>query len=234
MIVPSYPGFTTILVLTKSSPYGSLGPYELRDKKGRNMENLYQFSKIYPTVPSVSIPYTKRYPKIVWTWKEEKHIVDGMITDAYWKWREAGMNNEDAVRYPVGNGEWKKTCVGCIREEDIHKDDIPLLSYIESRKQIYLPLYCNLVQEKEQYKDLVRRYKEGENLLICETDGSHQESLPYYMEKYGVDISFIEKDSMPVTERNLAIMLDDELHPSSLVYLRSITPSWMLYCLIKD
>lgn len=37
---PSYPGFTPILVLTKSSAYGSLGPYCLKDEKGRIMENL--------------------------------------------------------------------------------------------------------------------------------------------------------------------------------------------------
>lgn len=37
---PSYPGFTPIIVLTKSSKYGSLGPYVLRDEKGRIFENI--------------------------------------------------------------------------------------------------------------------------------------------------------------------------------------------------
>lgn len=42
---PSYEGFTPIICLTKSTEYGSLGPYELKDEDGRIMENSYQFSK---------------------------------------------------------------------------------------------------------------------------------------------------------------------------------------------
>ena len=41
---PSYEGFTPIICLTKSTEYGSLGPYELKDEDGRIMENSYQFS----------------------------------------------------------------------------------------------------------------------------------------------------------------------------------------------
>jgi hypothetical protein len=42
---PSFDGFTPILVLTKSSAYGALGPYVLKNKKGQIMEDIYQFSK---------------------------------------------------------------------------------------------------------------------------------------------------------------------------------------------
>lgn len=51
---PDYPGFTPILCLTKSTPYGSLGPYVLKNKEGYFLEcvhayinesNLYNFSK---------------------------------------------------------------------------------------------------------------------------------------------------------------------------------------------
>jgi len=48
---PTYQGFTNILVLTKSSAYGDLGPYLLKDKYGRIMENIYQSQKCYPVVP---------------------------------------------------------------------------------------------------------------------------------------------------------------------------------------
>jgi len=36
---PVYEGYTPIVVLTKSSKYGDLGPYELKDENGRIMEN---------------------------------------------------------------------------------------------------------------------------------------------------------------------------------------------------
>jgi len=34
------PGFTTILCLTPSSPYGSISPYCLKNKQGQLMENV--------------------------------------------------------------------------------------------------------------------------------------------------------------------------------------------------
>ena len=36
----SFPGFSEILVLTKSSKYGAIGPYVLVDEKCRIMENI--------------------------------------------------------------------------------------------------------------------------------------------------------------------------------------------------
>lgn len=43
-IDPTYPNFTPIICLTSSTEYGFLGPYELKDEKGRIMENIWQFS----------------------------------------------------------------------------------------------------------------------------------------------------------------------------------------------
>ncbi len=40
-IHPAFPGFTPIVVLTKSSAYGELGPYVLTDEKGCIMENIW-------------------------------------------------------------------------------------------------------------------------------------------------------------------------------------------------
>lgn len=44
---PSYSGFTNILCLTKSSPYGDLSPYVLTNKRDQLLENAYQFVKLY-------------------------------------------------------------------------------------------------------------------------------------------------------------------------------------------
>jgi hypothetical protein len=86
------------------------------------------------------------------------------------------------------------------------------LTYVQARKQIYLPIYCELVKQQPQFKRLVDRWRNGENLLILEVDGPHQESLAYYQEKYGVGESFIEHDTILATFQNLKIMLNDVKH----------------------
>lgn len=56
------------------------------------------------------------------------------------------------------------------------------------------------------------KLENGENLLICEVDGPHQESLEYYREKYKVQESFIENNSIEVTFENMKIMLEHTKH----------------------
>src|SRR3989338_6960780 len=100
---PSFMNFTSILCLTKSSKYGELGPYVLKNSKNQIMENIYQGSKIYKTVPK-SIQYYSRYDKtVIWNHPAECHMNDkNEILPSYWKWREKLMNNSYHVRYPVG------------------------------------------------------------------------------------------------------------------------------------
>ncbi len=88
-----------------------------------------------------------------------------------------------------------------------------LLNYIESRKAIYLPEYCRLVKEQQQYHDLQDMLKAGKNLLIIEVDGPIEASLPYYKEKYGVGDDFIENSTILVTVENMKILLNDPKHP---------------------
>lgn len=208
---PQLPGYTTVIVMTKTSAYGSLGPYVLKDDKGRIMENIWQGSKLYPRVPKVSVPFSQKYRRIVWTWPEEIHIdSDGNITDAYWKWREALMNNPDAVRYPVGITA-RHTCKCSILKTS---NGYERLDYIESRKKIYIPVYTKLIQEVDDFKELRQRHENGENLLIVEIDGPHHDSLNYYIEKYKVDKDFISVDNIiDVTVDNLKILLNDPKHP---------------------
>jgi len=53
-------------VLTKSSAYGSLGPYELRDQLGRTMEGIWQCSKVYPDVPASRQTYSRYDQTVIW------------------------------------------------------------------------------------------------------------------------------------------------------------------------
>lgn len=209
---PSYPGFTKILVLTKSTEYGSLGPYVLTDEKDRIMENVWQFQKLYKTVPAACEKLSRYDKTIIWQHPEETHIDKNKnITEKYWKWREKGMNNKYYVRYPVGFNNMSK-CVCAIKEFDDGTFSEPL-DYIQARKHIYVPLYCRLVKKQKQFKELQNRLKNGEKLLIIEVDGPHQESLDYYKEKYHVADNFITNYTIEVTKENMEIMLNDPKHP---------------------
>jgi hypothetical protein len=118
------------------------------------------------------------------------------------------MNTSDPIRYPVGWANRHK-CLCALSEDNL---DEPL-DYIQSRKKIYVPLFCRLVKEESQFKELKQRLCDGENLLIIEVDGPHEESLHHYISNYGVDSTFIEKDTMIVDKDHLKIMLNDSKHP---------------------
>ena len=208
-ITPHYDNFEKIIVMTKSSKYGSIGPYELKNDKGEIMENIYQFSKIYKWVPK-TVAYYSRYDRtVIWDYPKEIHIgEDGYILDKYYEWRETGFANKHAVRYPVGM-KHRSNCIGAIKDIDNDETEIRLLNYVDSRKQIYLPVYCELVEKQPLFKKLKEKLNKGINLLIIEVDGPHEEDLDYYKEKYNCGDDFIVNHTMLATEQNLKIMLND-------------------------
>lgn len=208
-VYPSYSGYTPILVLTKSSPYGSLGPYVLKNERGQIMENVWQFSKLYPWVPASKQTFSRWDGRVIWEHPQETHIDDNkQPTAKYWKWREKGLYNQEAVRYPVGNTPHRKLCMGCLSE----RDTSTLLPLADARREIYLYEYVRLVKRQPQYRELKTRLSQGEKLLIIEVDGPHEESLEYYKDSYGVDDTFIENRTMLACYRNLNIMLYDDRH----------------------
>lgn len=207
---PVYPGFTPIVVLMKGhNQWGVLGPYELRDDDDRIFENIYQYSKCYKEVPATTQRYSRWDQKVIWQHPKETHYINNQIQPAYWAWREKGMNNPYAVRYPVGFGNMHK-CLFAIKDQD---NPDKHLDYIEARIQIYIPIYCELVKKQAKFLELKERLDSGENLLIIEVDGPRQESLDYYQEKYDVEDDFIENDTMLATEENIHIMMLDSKHP---------------------
>ncbi len=208
---PNYTGFTQILVLTKSTEYGSLGPYELKDERGYIMENVWQGEKVYKDVPAVKLKYSRYSDIITWNYPKTKFMdVEGNLLDTYWTWRRKIMENQYYLRYPAGFYNMKN-CLYAIHEyEDGKMSD--KLDYITSRKVTYGPLYCRLVKKEKQFKELKQRLEGGENLLIIEVDGPHQESLDYYKEKYGVEDDFIENSTVLINEKHIQIMLNDPKH----------------------
>lgn len=214
---PEYPDFTEIEVMTPSTEYGSLSPYVLYRKipvgpgkvKRSLLENEWQSSKIYPSIPASRQTYSRYDRRVIWNWPAEKHVDDnGDLLPEYWTWRRHLKFNKDAVRYPVGFAHRGK-CIGACRDD--HPDE--RLDYISSRKLIYLPLYIQEVQQQRQFKELKERLAGGENLLIMEVDGPHQESTEYYESKYDVGPGFIEDGTMLCSPENLEIMLNDAKHP---------------------
>lgn len=205
-IDPSYQGFTTIVVLMKGhNKWGCLGPYELKDDKGRIMENIWQFSKVYEEIPKTIQHYSRWDKTVIWSYPEEKHIIEDKIQECYWKWRELGMNNSYAVRYPVGFGNMRLCKFALWGDER--------LDYITARIKIYVPLYISLVKKIKEFLELKKRVEKGDKLLIVEVDGPHEESMEYYKSEWGVGSNFIELDTMLATEENLTVMLNDPIHP---------------------
>jgi hypothetical protein len=205
---PSLPGFKSIKVMMKShSDWWPLSPYYLEDEKGRILENKWQFSKIYSDVPSVMQTYSRYNKQVIWQHPKEIHVTkDGILTKEYWAWRRKGMECPYAIRYPVGYYHRHK-CLGAL------KSGYPqILDYIESRKQIYLPEYVNAVRKEPLFNRLVEMLRNGENLLILEVDGPHQESLSYYKEKYGTS-NFIRDHCMEAKREYLQFMLEEPKHP---------------------
>ena len=206
---PEYDGYTSIVVLTKNfsskGPYYQIGPYDLKDKKDRIMENIWQFSKVYQKISAVK---RKQAKKIIWDHPSETHVENGKLTKKYYDWRKKGMNSKFAIRYPLQYKQMK-TCLYALEEPDSTEK----LGYIQSRKKIYLPVYCDLVKKHKLFKDLKKKLKNGEKLLIIEVDGPHQEDLDYYIEKYKVKKDFIKNDTMLVNKKNINIMLNDKIHP---------------------
>ena len=209
---PSYPGFKRILCLTPCSSYGEISSFSLRDKKGRIVENVWQFSKHYESVPRSVQPYSRRDRRVIWDHPAEIHRSDGVPNEAYAQWRKKGMNHNEAVRFPVGR-KHRTECVCAYGElTDGGIDTEHPLNYVKARKEIYLPLVADAVKKTEKFAKLSRLLGGGENLLIVEVDGPHQESLQYYRDKYGVAEDFLVDHSVLVTTESMELLINDTKH----------------------
>ncbi len=138
-----------ITPVSKDDEWGSLSPFHLgpcRTPDGvmfMNMENLWQYSKVY-----------------------EDHLVNsndifhGEISRDWWEWHLKGSVSKQAHRYPMGKGakplfsKW-----GNLR-----------LSYISARKQIYVPEYAQLVIHEKKFKTLLKEYKKGAKIVLRDYD----------------------------------------------------------------
>lgn len=214
----SYPGFSDVVVTTASSAYGALSPFCLQDEKGRYHENIWQASKLYPYIPATEQTYSRWDKRVIWRHDTEIHTeAQGgtLVTlPAYWAWRQKLLMNPYPVRYPVGYHH-RHHCICSFRERPDGTIDPTPLDYVAARKQIYVPEYIRLVRKHPLFASLQQRLQAGENLLTLDVDGPHEESMPYYRQKYGVHSDFITRGSVLATPEHLELLLNDTKHPYS-------------------
>lgn len=216
---PDSDNFEKIIVMIQTdhlkNEYGSLSPYNLVDERGYLIENLWQFSKVYETVPEITQTFSTTNKRVVWKHAKETHIDnDGNITKEHIAWRQKGYTCKDPVRFPVGSS-WKarSSCKYALAiDESGQLNPEQKLNYVESRKRIYVKEYCASVKKHPDFKILKKKLEDGKNLMIIEVDGPHEESLEYYKERYAVKDDFIKNQSIECTVENMKIMLNDEKH----------------------
>ena len=189
------PSYTKVLIHVKHP----LSPYVLTDGEGCIFENVWQFSKIYKTVPEQK--QVQWYGS--WCHPHEVHLDgEGIPTEEYWEWREKGMRNKTAVRYPVGFYERRK-CLGTYFEES--DGAYSLLGYIEARKKIYVQLYKDYVQNHPVFLNLKKLLEEGTNLQINEVDG------PTYHHEY--PYNKVVKGSIEINKDTIEALLNNPKQP---------------------
>lgn len=209
---PELDGFETIVCVAADQKYKELSPFLLKDSYGHVLENIWQFSKVYETVPEMD---TKE-----WKHPAERHYdkKTKQLTEEYWKWREKGMNSERAIRFPVKRENSKKSVATLLKKGE----ELVFLNYIEARKQLYIPLYCQAVKQTAMFKHLQQNLSQGKNLLLVDYDGPKQNSLSYYKDKYRVTDNFIFQNTIEANAKNLSIMLHDDKHSFGHAYCLSL------------
>jgi len=76
-----------------------------------------------------------------------------------------------------------------------------------------MKLYEKTAKKTKMYKELLERKKNGENFVIIDIDGPHQESMPRYKKLYNVPDDFIDQDSVLINYKNVMILINDDKHP---------------------
>jgi len=199
-------GYRNVLIHTSASGLGGpLSPYVLRNEQGHLLENVWQFSKLYRKVEHQRIELSRHQPSnIIWQHPTEEHVdpVTGEPNAAYWAWREKGMRNKYAVRYPNGF-EGRKQCV-C----SIWHDGKQRLNYIEARKTIYCGEYARLAPLTPAFQKLRTLLEAGENLQLVEVDGPDPTLgyAPY-------DQISKENPGMLMTEATVRLLVNDARKP---------------------
>lgn len=251
---PSFPGFIPCVCLTASTKYGSLGPYVVRviedcSERGALIENAWHSFKVVPRIPAAQCTVSQYDKTVAWQYPEVAHVPDRhtQLVDmkAWLVWHDRLAHNPYPIRYPFTySPEVRATTLGVLPPETlaayranpapstIRANAQELLGVVAGRQQVYFRFYIPAVKQQPQYLELQRMLDRGMNLLLIDVDGPRTESLPYYQETYGVPDTWIERDTILCTVRNLRIMLHDTRHSCGHTYglaaaLLNLVPEFM-------
>lgn len=119
------------------------------NKIAKNLENAWQFSKVY------------------------KEYVDdnGDPTDKYFIWANKGWSDTYAQRYPKGKGAIPLYSYWKTIDKDTGKIVSHKWGYIEARKKIYFPLYAKSIINTKAFKEVKNRLDNGERIALWDFDG---------------------------------------------------------------
>lgn len=198
-ITSSLSGYKQIVIHPgKKHEFGHLSPYTLtlndwEGVKDVNVENSWQFSKVYKSVKQQdqwNFVVGHQGKVNVWSHPHETFTKDyDTLTQNYWLWRRKGFANPRAVRYPNGY-QCRHEVLYSLQLISSPTSRVRIwqeLDYVEARRAIYNrtmieAITCStdpdVVREFEQLKSLYRR---GERLIFSEVDGPAfvRDSHPY-------------------------------------------------------
>jgi hypothetical protein len=81
---PKKDGYTNVLIHTSEKGLGGkLSPYHLKNEQGQILENIWQFSKWYPSVESQCIPFSNLINLNHWEHPKEIHCINNQPTEEY-------------------------------------------------------------------------------------------------------------------------------------------------------
>ena len=136
-----------------------LGPIVTPDGiESLNLENLWQYSKVYPLI-----------------FNEELDVVRGVDknndpTPDFFEWRKRFLKSVKADRHP----SLPKSITGkdCLYSVYYNKEEKKWekLDYISARKKIYIPEYAKLVASTVTYKNLKERVDKGDKIALVDYD----------------------------------------------------------------
>ncbi len=141
------------------SPF-SLGPCNLYPDRetgemiiAKNMENAWQYSKVY----------------------KQHTDKKGNPTKEYWEWARTGWDTAAPHRYPMGRGAKPEYCFWSRYDGKTHAE--AKLKYIAARKAIYAPLYAEAVQKGHAWQELLKLYQSEKLIILRDYDGYDHDGL---------------------------------------------------------
>jgi hypothetical protein len=109
--------------------------------------------------------FTKVYPQHVGE--------DQSPTMDYWNWANEGWSSQKPHRYPMGKGKVPLYCLW----------DGKRLGYIDSRKQIYAPLYIKAIENSAIYARLKQYVEDGRDIVLKDWDGYDHDKMNMTLEE---------------------------------------------------